>query len=125
MARILVVEDEEDIYDFIKVTLEPHKHLIHHCSDGIKALQVLKTQPFDLYLLDIMIPGMDGYSILLEMEEIKEKQSIPCIVMTALKPAEKLFDRFKNVKFFIAKPFPPDELIQKVNTALTPEGSSS
>ncbi|MFH1379126.1 MAG: response regulator [bacterium] len=115
MAKILVVEDEEDIVEFIRTTLAPLKHEITHCNDGAKALSAMKKEKFDLFLLDIMIPGIDGYSILLELERDDTSRSVPCIVMSALQPAQKLFDRFERVKYFIVKPFSAKDLVQKVS----------
>ena len=117
MAKILIVEDEDDVIELIRVALQPQNHQIRTSSDGTQALSLLKKEEYDLIILDIMIPGMDGYSLLLELEHTNHS-SKPCIVMTALRPAEKLFERFKNVKYFMAKPFSPDEIREKVQSTL-------
>ncbi|MBD3271095.1 MAG: response regulator [Elusimicrobia bacterium] len=117
MASIFVVEDEEEIIELIRVALQPLGHDLKAISDGTQALSILKKQTFDLIVLDIMIPGMDGYSLLLELEK-SPNATKPCIVMTALRPAEKLFERFSNVKYFMAKPFAPEDIREKVQSAL-------
>lgn len=118
MEKILVVEDDDDVFEFVKTTLTPHNYEVIHCNEGTKALSVIKNERFDLLLLDIMIPGVDGYSILLELERDEKSRMVPCIVMSALKPAQKLFDRFERVKYFLTKPFSSNDLLQKVKDSI-------
>lgn len=120
MARIFVIEDEEEVFELIRMALECHGYSIRNSSDGREALTVLQKEDFDLVILDVMMPGIDGYSILGELEKSPQKMSMPFIVISALKPAEKLFNKFKNVKCFLAKPFEAEVLLQKVNEIIHP-----
>lgn len=114
-ANILIVEDERPISDLIKMNLEDEGY---HCTcvyDGLAAADILEEHNFDLILLDIMLPQIDGYELL---EYIKPLH-IPVIFLTA---KASLNDRVKGLNLgaedYIIKPFEISELLARVNVVL-------
>ena len=115
MIRILIVEDEKPISDLIKLSLSSEGY---HCTcvyDGLKAADVLSSQRFDLVLLDIMLPGADGYELL----DYIRPMEIPVIFISA---KIDLQDRVKGLHLgaddYITKPFEILELQARVETVL-------
>lgn len=119
MAKILIADDDDEIYQFCKYPLEQNHHTLLSAETGTKALQKLKEEKPDLLILDVMLPGMDGYSIELEVSKDPDLSRIPVIIVTALKPAEGLFKKFQQVVAFLEKPFSEEALLSAVNQALS------
>lgn len=113
--RILIVEDERPISDLIKMNLEDEGYQCTCAYDGLSAANILEEQFFDLILLDIMLPHIDGYELL---DYIKPLH-IPVIFLTA-KAALK--DRVKGLNLgaedYIVKPFEISELLARINVVL-------
>lgn len=113
--RILIAEDERPISDLIKMNLEDEGYQCTCAYDGLSAANILEEQSFDLVLLDIMLPHIDGYELL---DYIKPLH-IPVIFLTA-KAALK--DRVKGLNLgaedYIVKPFEISELLARINVVL-------
>ena len=113
--KILVVEDEAPIRDLISINLQLVGYEVFTAEDGIIAEKFLENQKVDLILLDVMIPGIDGFSLI---EKIK-KNSIPVIFVTA---KESVLDRVKGLRLgaedYIIKPFETIELLARVEVVL-------
>ncbi len=118
MAKILVVDDEEMICDLIASVLEPQGHDILIETEGSGVVEIAKEANPDLVLLDIMLPGVDGYSLQNQFSEDADLKKIPIIMMTAKSKMEDVFKTAPNVASFISKPFSVAELIEKVTSAL-------
>lgn len=113
MAKILIVEDEVPINTLIKKNLELVGHECFAVYDGQAAIDVLKDQSYDLILLDVMLPGLDGF-------EVFEKISrVPAIFLTA---RSSLSDRLKGLTMgaddYLTKPFEMLELLARVDAVL-------
>ena len=110
--KILVVEDEAPIRDLISINLQLVGYEVFTAEDGIIAEKFLENQKVDLILLDVMIPGIDGFSLI---EKIK-KHNTPVIFVTA---KESVLDRVKGLRLgaedYIIKPFSTRELIARIN----------
>ena len=119
MAKILVADDEPTILQFCVFALEREKHTVTTADTGPDTYVKLKDEKPDLLILDVMLPGMDGYTLQLQMSEDESLFRIPVIVVSALKPALSLFAKFAQVSSFLAKPFPAEDLITAVNKALS------
>ncbi len=115
MNRILIVEDERPISNLIKITLQKAGYQCSCVYDGSSAIDVVNNERFDLILLDIMLPEMDGYEVL---EYIKNDQ-IPVIFITA---KAELSDRVRGLNMgaedYIVKPFEVLELLARVEVVL-------
>lgn len=113
--KILVVEDEAPIRDLISINLQLVGYEVFTAEDGIMAEKFLENQKVDLVLLDVMIPGIDGFSLI---EKIK-KHNIPVIFVTA---KESVLDRVKGLRLgaedYIIKPFETIELLARIEVVL-------
>lgn len=115
MIRILIVEDEKPISNLLNMSLTKAGYLCTCVYDGIAAADILETERFDLVLLDVMLPGADGFEI---MEYIRPLE-IPVIFITA---KNSVTDRVKGLRLgaddYIVKPFEIIELQARVETVL-------
>lgn len=113
--KILVVEDEAPIRDLISINLQLVGYEVFTAEDGIIAEKFLENKKVDLVLLDVMIPGIDGFSLI---EKIK-KHNIPVIFVTA---KESVLDRVKGLRLgaedYIIKPFETIELLARIEVVL-------
>lgn len=118
MPKVLIVDDEEEIVEMVRFSLTRHGYKVLAAGDGTAAIDILKNEKPDLLILDVMLPGVDGYTLQLQISQDEELQKIPVIVLTAYHSVEGLFDKFLQVKNFIAKPFDPEFLAEKVKEVL-------
>ncbi len=116
MNRILIVEDEIAISDLIKISLETKGYKCEVVNDGEKASDLIERKKYDLILLDIMLPKVDGYELL---EYIRQTFEIPTIFITA---KNQTADKIKGLRLgaddYITKPFEIGELIARVEAVL-------
>ena len=119
MAKILIVEDEEDILDLVEFNLHKSGMETVRATDGLQALKAAKKEKPDLILLDVMLPEKDGYSVLKELREKGKTKDIPVIMLTA-KGRED--DRIRGLDLgaedYVTKPFSPKELVLRVRALL-------
>ena len=114
--KILIVDDEDLIRDVIKEYCNENNYETEEASTGEEALKLLKENKYDLMVLDIMMPKMDGYSMLKELP--KEKQ-IPTIVLSARKEEyDKLSGFDLGIDDYLTKPFSPKELMARIKAIL-------
>lgn len=115
MIKILIVDDEKPICDLIDLNLSASGYQCRTVQDGLEALKLIEEENFDLILLDIMLPGADGYDI---MEYIRP-MGIPVIFITA---KHEVHDRVKGLKLgaddYLVKPFDVVELVARVEAVL-------
>ena len=117
--KILVVEDEVDIATLVSFNLQRVGYAVDMVHDGREGLEkILKDQP-DLVILDLMLPGMDGFSILKEMQRDIRANTIPVLMLTA---KSQIDDRIRGLESgvddYLTKPFSPKELILRVQAVL-------
>lgn len=116
IRTILVVEDEEPVQQLVKLYLEKEGFTVKMALDGEDAVKKAKTGNFDLILLDIMLPGLDGWEV---CKEIRKTMSVPIIMLTARGDE---FDRVMGLELgaddYIPKPFSPREMVARVKAVL-------
>ncbi|MBE6066605.1 MAG: response regulator transcription factor [Clostridium lundense] len=114
MKKILIIEDDLSIAELQKDYLELNNFEVTICTDGVQGLNTLKENIFDLLILDIMIPKIDGLSILRSIQDSKE---IPVLLVSAKKEE---IDKIKGLSLgaddYITKPFSPGELVARVKS---------
>ena len=122
MANVLVVEDEKNMQDIIVEYMQRGGHTCFTADDGVDALMVLKNNPMDLMILDVMMPHLDGFSV---CRMAREMSSIPVIMLTA-KGGED--DKLKGYEYgaddYMTKPFSPSVLLAKANALLRRSSSA-
>ena len=119
MAKILIVDDSEDIRKSIRRTLEKFNHQIFEASNGLEALKILRESNFNLLILDIMMPAKGGIETLLETKNIKDlkKIIITGVVIAESEAFTNLIDHYGAQKILF-KPFKREQLIDTVNEVL-------
>ncbi len=114
--KILVVDDEKEIAELIEIHLMSQDYDVTKAKNGVEALELLKENKYDLVLLDVMMPKMDGKETL---KRIREKYNVPVIMVTA-KTSEK--DKIEGLTLgaddYVTKPIKPLELIARVKAQL-------
>lgn len=119
MQRILIVEDERDIADLIGFNLERAGYVVMKAYDGITGARMAIQERPDLIILDLMLPGQDGYAVFKEVRHDARSRAIPIIMLTARAQIE---DRITGLEAgaddYLTKPFSPRELNLRVQAVL-------
>ena len=117
---ILVVDDDPDSRAMVRTILESDGYAVEECSGGREALTKMETYTPELVLLDIMMPEMNGYDVLVHMKQKSETQNIPVIMVTAKGDPEDLITGYKDygVEYYITKPFTTRQLLAGVKLVL-------
>lgn len=117
MPKILIVEDEPDIAFGLKEDLTRHGYEVETVSDGETAIHRIEEKAWDLILLDVMLPGMDGFEVCEELR--RSSVRTPIIMLTAkVHEAEKVLGLDLGADDYITKPFSPRELRSRINAVL-------
>ncbi|MEM7012153.1 MAG: response regulator transcription factor [Verrucomicrobiota bacterium] len=125
-STILVVDDEEDIRELIADHLAASGMQPVEAEDGLEALRLARDAKPDLILLDLMMPGMDGYGVIRELRENSKTAAIPVIMITAKgEEDERIEGLTRGADDYVAKPFSPKELVLRVQAVLRRVGSDS
>lgn len=119
MKRIFLVEDDPIIVDLIKSILTSYNYDVIHTSNGADALSIAKQIQPDLVLLDVMLPGLDGYSIQTKLGEDDDLRKVPVIVITAKSQLEDVFRQTSNFAGFLTKPFKVKDLLDNIERVLS------
>ena len=115
--RILIVEDEFNLADVLRKSLEKEKYVIDISGDGEDASYNIRSNIYDLVILDVMLPGMDGFEILKKMRE--EEIASKVIMLTAKSTLDDKLEGLQNgANDYITKPFHIEELVASVNIQL-------
>ena len=119
--RILVVDDDENILSLERTILEQKGFDVTTAAGGAEALQVLGERTFDLVLLDVMMPEIDGFTVCRRIKEDPKTRELPVIFLTAKGGGEALAEGFESgAVMYINKPFTANKLLTIVNTMLEP-----
>lgn len=114
--KILIVDDEDKIREVIKEYLEANNYECFESSNGKDALELLKRNNYDLLVLDIMMPKMDGFEVL---KELPKEYRIPTIILSARgEEIDKLQGFDLGIDDYLTKPFSPKELVARVKAIL-------
>jgi DNA-binding response OmpR family regulator len=116
---VLVVEDEPHIRDLVALHLRLDGWTIDTCGDGEEALRLMQSKPFDLVVLDLMLPGLDGLTILKALRREKLNGDVPVLLLTARREeVDKVLGLESGADDYLTKPFGVRELVARAN-ALT------
>ena len=116
MSRILIVDDESDIRNVVKEYAEFEGYEVAEAEDGMQAIEAVKNNDFDIIVMDVMMPKLDGYSA---CKEIKKIKNIPVIMLSARgEEYDKLFGFEIGVDDYVVKPFSPKELMARIKVVM-------
>ncbi len=116
MAKILIADDEEKIREMIGKYAKHEGLEVALAKDGLEALELFKKEDFDVVILDVMMPNMDGFETLKKMKEVKD---VHCIFLTALgEESDRLYGFDTGGEDYVTKPFSPKELMFRIKVIL-------
>lgn len=116
MYRILIVDDEEKIREVIKEYGEFEGYSVTEASDGMEAVNICKSEDFDIIVMDIMMPKLDGYSA---VKQIKKNKDIPVLMLSARgEEYDKLFGFEVGIDDYVVKPFSPKEVMARIKVII-------
>ena len=123
MHKLLIVDDEPKIREVIREYAEFNGYEVEEAADGMSAVGLCKLNHYDLVILDIMMPKLDGFSA---CKEIKKIQDVPIIMLSARgEEYDKLFGFELGIDDYIVKPFSPKELMARINVVIQRRNASS
>lgn len=115
-SRILIVDDEWNMRNLVKIYLSKENHHIEEARDGSEALKMVQQKPYDLMILDIMLPDIDGWEV---CSTIRKTKQLPILMLTA---RDDIKDRVHGLNLgaddYLIKPFAPVELVARVSALL-------
>ena len=119
MHQILVVDDESDILDLVSLNLEREGYRLLTAHDGIEAVAKARESVPDLIVLDLMLPGKDGYRVFKELRASSRTSQVPVIMLTAKGELEdKILGLELGAEDYVTKPFSPKELVLRIKALL-------
>ena len=122
MKYILIVEDEPDIQELLCAYLQDAGYGTAAAGDGVAALELFQSRPFDLVLLDLMLPKIDGFGV---CELIRRQSQVPILMLTALDGEEEQLRGFRlNIDDYVTKPFSMPVLLEKIRVILRRSGGT-
>lgn len=116
MYRILIADDEQMIREVLKEYAEYDGHEVVEAVDGMQAVEIAKTQDFDIIILDVMMPRLDGFSA---CKEIRKFKQTPILMLSARgEEYDKLFGFEIGADDYVVKPFSPKEVLARINAII-------
>jgi DNA-binding response OmpR family regulator len=120
MARVLVVDDDHTVREVVVSYLRASKYDVVEAADGETALKEMRTQPADLVVLDLMLPGIDGLEV---CQRLRQTSDVPVIMLTALgSETDRVVGLERGADDYVTKPFSPRELVLRVDSVLRRAG---
>lgn len=117
MSRILIVDDEDKIREVIREYAEFEGYLADEAGDGMTAVEMCKKNHYDVVVLDVMMPRLDGFST---CKEIKKIADIPVLMLSARgEEYDKLFGFEMGIDDYVVKPFSPKEIMARLNVIIS------
>lgn len=121
MARLLIVDDEMRIRELIKKYAKFEGYEVDEAADGMEALEKCRSNDYDLMILDIMMPELDGFSV---CRELRKNRPVPVIILSARgEEYDKIHGFELGIDDYVVKPFSPRELMMRVAAVLKRTGS--
>ncbi|MFU0832352.1 MAG: Stage 0 sporulation A-like protein [Oscillospiraceae bacterium] len=119
--KVLIIDDDRNSVRFLQLELEHEGYIVEKEYDGLQGLQHATQEPFDIILLDIMLPGMDGMGVL---QKIRKSSNTPVIMLTAKDAvSDKVQGLDGGADDYLTKPFAIEELLARMRVALKKNGS--
>jgi len=112
--KILIADDDPEIIELLQFALVSAGYTVVSVPDGYQLPTLVKKEKPDLLILDVMLPGIDGYSLQMQFSHNEETMQMPVMVLTALPAARQLFEQFPQVRKFVSKPFESADIVAQV-----------
>ena len=116
---VLVADDEEDVLNLVALQLERHEFDVVRAANGTEALDLAQSERPDAAVLDVMMPGLNGYEVVSEMRKGEETKHIPVLLLTARAGGVDVMHGYEvGADDYLKKPFTPQDLIEHVQALL-------
>lgn len=116
MANIIIIEDDKELGELVKTYLEKYNHSVSHFESPLDGLSAVEKNDFEILILDIMLPHMDGFATL---KELRKKSDLPVIMLTARGDvSDKIVGLELGADDYMPKPFEPRELLARIDAIL-------
>src|SRR5258705_890515 len=123
---VLIVEDEADVVDLLRYNLTKGGFTVVSAGDGLKGLEIGRKNRPDVIVLDLMLPGMDGYYVCKDLRKDSDTEAVPILMLTARgEPSERVHGLEIGADDYVTKPFSPRELVLRVQALLRRSRSKS
>lgn len=123
MTKILIAEDEADIRELIKITLSFGGFEVVAAEDGRRAVELAQQGPYDLIMMDVQMPYLNGYEACREIKKIPTLRDVPVVFLSAKGQSSEVREGLgAGAIDYMLKPFAPDELITRINQILSNGG---
>jgi DNA-binding response OmpR family regulator len=117
---VLVADDEEDVLNLVALQLERHEFDVVRAANGTQALDLAQSERPDAAVLDVMMPGLNGYEVVSEMRKGEETKHIPVLLLTARAGGVDIMHGYEvGADDYLKKPFTPQDLIEHVQALLS------
>jgi DNA-binding response OmpR family regulator len=121
--RILVCDDDPLLIQLVEFRLKAKDFQVETAADGEEALAKIRDNPPDLVVLDAMMPGIDGFELLVRIKEDEQLSGIPVVMLTARKGEKDIVSAIeRGAADYLVKPFIPDELLARIQRILASAG---
>jgi DNA-binding response OmpR family regulator len=118
--KILLIDDDENIYYSLRMIFEGEPYTVEYVKNCSDAMKMIKKMPYDLILMDIMMPGKSGILCIDNVKKVRPKARI--MIVTAVNNVQACREAFlRGASDYMTKPFPPDDLLKRVEDILTPK----
>jgi DNA-binding response OmpR family regulator len=126
MNRILVADDDDLLVELMRLTLEQRGHQVYVAPDGAAAVRMAEAHRPDVVVLDLMMPGIDGFEVLRRFQSRVDTQDIPTLVLSARK-WERDMERARSLgaRDYLVKPFIPDDLLLRIDNLAAQQAGST
>jgi DNA-binding response OmpR family regulator len=116
---VLVADDEEDVLNLVALQLERHEFDVVRATNGTEALDLAQRERPDAAVLDVMMPGLNGYEVVSQMRKGEETKHIPVLLLTARAGGVDIMHGYEvGADDYLKKPFTPQDLIEHVQALL-------
>ena len=123
MKRVLLADDDSGVVDVLRANLEADGYTVLVARNGDEAWDIIRTQPLDLALLDVMMPGRDGLNVLAAIREEPALSALPVVLLTARAGDEEIWAGWQaGANYYLTKPFQIEELLRYLRELTGPQG---
>lgn len=116
--KILIADDEKQLLDLMESILQEEGYKVIKTDSAEEIFSLISSENPDLLILDIVMPGIDGYSLQMALSNDPRYRNLPIILITAFTAGKALFEKFTQVKAFIQKPFTKEILLNNIRQIL-------
>lgn len=121
--KILIVEDDQDLVFILKEALQSQGYGVLTAPEGVEGLRILKANVIDLMIVDLTMPGMNGWRFAMKVRQEEQYKTTPIIVLSGLLERDSNPEKFEAASAYMVKPFDILKLMEKIKSFLNPSSN--